>query len=139
MTVKSAEATWNGTLKAGKGHLKLESGVYEGGYTFAGRFENGKGTNPEELIAAAHSGCYTMFLSALLSEKGLDPERLHTTAKVHLGAGPTVTKIELFLEAQVSGISEEDLRATAQEAKEKCPISKLLAAVPEMTLDIKVL
>lgn len=137
MPVRSAQAVWQGTLKEGKGHLKLESGVYEGPYTWAGRFASGPGTNPEELIGAAHASCYAMFLSALLTNNNTPPESLHATSKVHLGDGPTVTRIELSMEAKVPGLSAEKFQELAQEAKAKCPISKALAAVPEITLDAR--
>lgn len=137
MPVRTSEAVWQGTLKEGKGHLKLQSGVYEGPYTHASRFENAPGTNPEELIGAAHAGCFAMFLSALLANNGFTPERLHARSSVHLGEGPTITKIELRLEAKVPGLSEEKFQELAQQAKAKCPVSKALAAVPEITLEAR--
>lgn len=135
MAVRGAEAVWTGTLKEGKGTMKLGSGLYEGPYTYASRFEEGKGTNPEELIGAAQAGCFSMFLSGLLSNNGFTPERIHTTAAVHLGAGPTITKIELVTRATVPGLSADDFAKYAAEAKAKCPVSKALAAVNEVTLD----
>lgn len=137
MPVRSANAVWKGTLKEGQGHLKLESGMYEGPYTWASRFASGTETNPEELIGAAHASCYAMFLSALLTNNNTPPEELNATAKVHLGDGPTVTKIELHMVATVPGISAERFQELAQEAKAKCPISKALAAVPEISLDAR--
>jgi osmotically inducible protein OsmC len=122
-------------LKEGGGSLKLGSGVYEGPYTWAGRFSDGPGTNPEELIGAAHSGCYTMFLSSILTNNGYNPTRIDTEAAVHLEDGPTITKIELDVEAEVDGLDEESFQKFAQEAKEKCPVSKALAAVPEIILN----
>jgi len=139
MPVRTSEAVWQGTLKEGKGHLKLQSGVYEGPYTYASRFENAPGTNPEELIGAAHAGCFAMFLSALLTNNGFTPERLHASSSVHLGEGPTITKIELRLEAKVPGLSEEKFQELAQESKAKCPVSKALAAVPEITLEARLI
>jgi osmotically inducible protein OsmC len=130
MAVRSAEARWEGTLREGSGTLKLGSGVYEGPYTYASRFEEEPGTNPEELIGAAHAGCYSMFLSALLSKAGLTPTSIQTTAKVHLGAGPAVTKIELTCEASVPGLDATAFQEHAQAAKANCPISKALSAVP---------
>lgn len=135
MAVRGAEAVWTGTLKEGAGTMKLGSGLFEGPFTYASRFEEGKGTNPEELIGAAQAGCYSMFLSSLLSNNGFAPERIHTTATVHLGAGPTISKIELVSRASVPGISAEDFARYAAEAKENCPVSKALAAVNEVTLD----
>lgn len=130
MTVRNAEAHWEGTLRAGAGTMKLGSGAYEGPYTFASRFEEGPGTNPEELIGAAHAGCYSMFLSALLSNAGYTPTRIHTTAAVHLGrvdGAPTIIQIELVTEATVPGLSEADFQEKAAAAKAGCPVSKALA------------
>ncbi len=127
MTTRTSSAEWNGTLKEGAGSMKLASGAYEGAYTYASRFESGEGTNPEELIAAAHAGCYSMFLSALLSNAGYTPTHIATTAIVHLTQGPTISLIELNSEAEVPGISEADFQEKAIEAKQKCPVSKVLA------------
>lgn len=137
MPVRSAEATWQGTLREGKGHLKLGSGVWQGPYNYRMRFEDEPGTNPEELVAAALAGCYAMFLSALLGNQGTPAERLECTARVHLGEGPTLTKIELHLEARVPGLDEARFQELAQQAKAGCPISKALAAVPEMALEAR--
>jgi lipoyl-dependent peroxiredoxin len=137
MAVRTADAHWQGTLKEGTGHLKLESGAWEGPYTWRTRFGEEKGANPEELIAAAHSGCFTMFLSALLTGNGTPPESLDTTAKVHIGEGPTIFKIELHMVGKVPGITAEKFAELAAEAKAKCPVSKALAAVPEITLDAR--
>jgi osmotically inducible protein OsmC len=134
MPERRSEATWKGTLKEGGGTMRLASGRYEGPYTFFSRFEEAAGTNPEELIGAAHAGCFSMFLSSLLTEKGYVPERIHTTATVHLGAGPMIKKIELVTEAAVPGLGDAEFQAAAAAAKEKCPVSKALAAVPEITL-----
>ena len=128
MTVRTATAAWEGTLKEGKGVMRLQSGAYEGPYTWASRFADGPGTNPEELLGAAHAGCYSMFLSALLTGNGTPPVRVETTAKVHLGEGPTITNIDLICNVQVPDISEEKFQELAQAAKEKCPVSKVLAA-----------
>lgn len=135
MAVRGAEATWTGTLKEGNGSMKLGSGLFEGPYTYASRFEEGKGTNPEELIGAAQAGCFSMFLASLLTNNGFAPERVHTTASVHLGAGPTITRIELVTRATVPNISADDFARYAAEAKANCPVSKALAAVEETTLD----
>jgi osmotically inducible protein OsmC len=122
-----------GTLKEGAGTMRLGSGAYEGPFTFASRFESGPGTNPEELIGAAHAGCFSMFLSALLTKAGFTPTRIATTATVHLGEGPTITLIELDTEAAVPGLTEADLQTHAAAAKKGCPVSKALAG-PEITL-----
>jgi osmotically inducible protein OsmC len=127
MPVRHAEATWTGTLREGKGLMKY--GAIEGAYTHASRFESGEGTNPEELVGAAHAGCFSMFLSALLTNAGYTPTRIHTNATVHLEAGPTITTIELDCEAQVPDLDDATLQEKAAEAKAKCPVSKALAGV----------
>ncbi len=132
MAVRTSFAEWKGTLKEGAGTMKLGSGAYEGPFTFASRFESGEGTNPEELIGAAHAGCFSMFLSALLSNRGFVPT-IRTTATVHLEAGPTIALIELDTEAEVPGIDEATFLQLAEEAKTKCPVSKALAG-PEIRL-----
>lgn len=129
MPVRKAQAVWKGTLREGSGTMKLPNGAYEGPFTYASRFEEGKGTNPEELIGAAHAGCFSMFLSALLSKDGFTPNRIDTTATVHLEAGPTIAKIELNTVADVPGIDEAGLKRYAAEAKANCPVSKALSAV----------
>jgi osmotically inducible protein OsmC len=130
MAVRSAEAEWKGALREGAGKMKLGSGAYEGSYSFASRFEEGKGTNPEELIAAAHAGCFSMALSAGLTKAGHPPTRVHTTARVHLekvGEGFGITRIELTTEAQVPGIDNKAFQEQAEGAKKGCPVSKALA------------
>jgi osmotically inducible protein OsmC len=101
------------------------------------RFEEAAGTNPEELIGAAHAGCFSMFLSALLTEKGYTPERIFTTVSVHLGAGPLIKKIVLESEAAVPGVSEAEFQELTEAAKAGCPVSKALAAVPDITLNAR--
>jgi osmotically inducible protein OsmC len=137
MAVRTSEATWLGTLKEGNGSMKVGPGHYEGPFTYASRFETGAGTNPEELIGAAHAGCFSMFLSALLSNNGYKPTRIHTTATVHLGAGPTINKIELDTEAEVPEIDAAKFADFANQAKANCPVSKALASVDEITLNAK--
>ena len=137
MPVRKSQAEWKGSLKEGAGTMRLASGLYEGPYTYSSRFEEAAGTNPEELIGAAHAGCFSMFLAALMTEKGHPPDRVFTTAAVHLGAGPTIKKIELDSEVTVAGMSDGELQEVAAEAKAKCPVSKALAAVPEITLSAK--
>jgi len=129
MSVRKAQAVWKGTLKEGSGTLELGSGAYAGAYTYASRFEDASGTNPEELIGAAHAGCYSMFLSSLITKAGFTPTRIQTTAKVHLEAGPTITQIELETEAVVPGLDEAAFLEHAQAAKANCPVSKALASV----------
>lgn len=113
--------------------MSLARGGYEGPFTKASRFDSGDGTNPEELIGAAHAGCFSMFLSAILSESGFPPAEIRTTADVHLGEGPAITLIELATEAVVPGCSESVFMEHAEKAKSGCPVSKALATVP-MTL-----
>ena len=133
MPVRTTSAEWKGTLKEGAGTMKLGSGAYEGPYTYASRFESGPGTNPEELLGAAHAGCFSMFLAALLTDAGFKPTRIVTTAKVHLEQGPTITLIELTTQAQVPGLTDADLQKHAEAAKKNCPVSKALAG-PKITL-----
>ena len=138
MAIRASSAEWKGSLKEGSGTMRLASGAYEGAYTFSSRFEEGKGTNPEELIGAAHAGCFSMFLSALLSGAGYEVKRIHTTATVHLRAGPTIALIELKTEAEVPGIEEAAFLEQAEAAKKNCPVSKALASV-ETTLSARLL
>ena len=137
MPVRKADAVWNGTLKEGAGVMKLQSGAYEGPFTFASRFEDGKGTNPEELIGAAHAGCFSMFLSAILTADGFPPTRIDTTAHVHLEAGPTIAKIVLVSAAAVPNIDDSVFQEYVQKAKAGCPVSKALAAVPSIEVQAK--
>ena len=137
MAIRHAEARWVGTLKEGGGTLKLESGVYEGPYTWAGRFADGPGTNPEELVGAAHAGCYAMFLSAILTRNNVPPTSIDAKAAVHLEEGPTITKIVLTVVADVPGLDAPTFAEYAAEAKAKCPVSKALAGGPEIVLDAK--
>ncbi|MFO7371187.1 MAG: OsmC family peroxiredoxin [Bacteroidales bacterium] len=126
MAMRTAKAKWNGTLKEGKGVMTFSN--YNGPFTFASRFENGEGTNPEELVGAAQAGCYSMFLSALISAEKLVPESIETTAKVHLGnddIGPVITTIELDCQVKCPGLSEAKFEELAKASKEKCPVSRL--------------
>ena len=139
MAVRSANAEWNGKLKDGNGTMKLGGGAYEGASSFSSRFEEGKGTNPEELIAAAHAGCFSMALSGELGKAGHDPKRVATTAKVHLtksDAGFSISRIDLQTEAEVPDIDEAEFRKIAEAAKKGCPVSRALQAV-EITMDAK--
>jgi len=130
MPIRKAEAEWKGGLKDGKGNLKLGSGAFEGPYSFRDRFEDGTNTNPEELIGAAHAGCFSMALSADLTAAGKPPERIHTVASVTLekvADGFAITKIDLVTEAKVPGLSAADFQQRAEGAKKNCPVSKALA------------
>jgi osmotically inducible protein OsmC len=129
MPVRVANASWEGDLKRGKGSMKLGSGGFEGPFSHGTRFGEEPGTNPEELIGAAHAGCFSMFLSALLSDAGHPPTQIETEAKVHLGEGPAITLIELRTEANVPGVDQETFDELAGKAKVGCPISKALASV----------
>jgi osmotically inducible protein OsmC len=141
MPVRKAEAVWEGTLKKGKGSMKFGSGAFEGAYSFASRFEQGAGTNPEELIGAAHAGCFSMALSGVLETAGYSPERIHTVARVHIdkvGEGFKITTIELDTEGKVPGIDEKVFREKAEAAKKGCPVSMALTGV-EIKLQAKLL
>ena len=136
MPARTAQAAWEGDLLAGKGHMKLASGAFEGQYSFSSRFEEGTGSNPEELIAAAHAGCYSMALSHGLASAGFTPRRVETRARVNLGkveGGFAITRIDLEVQADVPGIDEATFLAQAEGAKVGCPVSKALQAV-EITL-----
>ena len=138
MVQRTSSAQWNGTLKEGAGTMTLGSGAYTGPYTFASRFESGPGTNPEELVGAAHAGCFSMFLSALLTKAGFKPTSIRTTATVHVGEGPTINLIELATEARVPGLTADKFAEHAEAAKKGCPVSKALAG-PEIRLNAKLL
>lgn len=125
-----SEARWQGGLKDGRGHLKLGSGAFEGNYSFGTRFEDAPGTNPEELLGAAHAGCFSMALAAGLGKAGFTPSAIHTTARVQLekdGEGFAITHVTLMCEAVVPGIGEQDFLHHAEEAKRTCPVSRALA------------
>ena len=135
MPVRKAEAVWTGDLSSGKGTMKMAN--WEGPFSFASRFEDGSGTNPEELLAAAHAGCFSMAFSKGLADAGHAPERVETTARVHLeksDAGFSISKVELRTDADVPGIDEDTFRETAEAAKKNCPVSKLFQGA-EITLN----
>lgn len=132
MPTRKAKATWNGDLKNGKGQMSFGSGAYEGTYSFKSRFEDGTGTNPEELIGAAHAGCYSMALSADLAEAGYAPESVQTNANVKLeivDGDPAITTIELNVKANIPDIDEDTFQEHAEGAKKNCPVSKALSGV----------
>ena len=132
MPARTADAQWEGSLQDGKGTMRFGSGAFEGQYSFSSRFEEGTGTNPEELIAAAHAGCFSMALSGGLSRAGHAPNRVHTNATVHLvkgDAGFSIATIELETEADVPGIDDATFQEQAQAAKAGCPVSRALAGV----------
>jgi len=139
MAIRKAEAVWEGGLKGGSGRMRLGSGAFEGKYSFSTRFEEEKGTNPEELVGAAHAGCYSMALSAGLEKAGFPPKRIETKADVYFGTvdgQARITKIHLESRAQVPGVSDDQFRKIAEETKSGCPISAALAAV-EISLDAR--
>ena len=139
MPVRSSDATWEGNLKEGKGSYQLGKGAYQGSYSFPSRFEEGDGTNPEELVAAAHAACFSMAFANALDKEGHTANRVHTVAKVHLEKGDggfAIPKIDLQTVAEVPGIDEAKFQEVAKQAKEGCPISKLLATA-EITLEAK--
>ena len=139
MPVRKADAVWEGDIRGGNGKVSLGSGAFEGRYSFGSRFEEGAGTNPEELIGAAHAGCFSMALSGGLGRGGHTPKRIATTAKVHIekvGEGFSITKIELDTQAEVPGIDDATFQEFAKKAKEGCPVSRALAGT-EITLNAK--
>ena len=128
MPARNASAVWEGDLKSGKGTMRLGSGAFEGQYSFASRFEEGTGTNPEELAGAAHAGCFSMAFANELAKAGFAPKRVATAAKVHLEKGEggfAISRIELDCQATVPGIDDAKFQEIAAAAKKGCPISKL--------------
>jgi len=139
MPARTAKAVWEGSLQEGKGTMRLGSGAGEGGYSFSSRFEEGKGSNPEELIGAAHAGCFSMALAAGLGRAGYPPKRVQTEARVHLvkaDDGFKISRIELQTEAEVPRIDEKTFQEQAEAAKKGCPVSKALAGT-EILLNAK--
>lgn len=129
MPTRNSSAVWRGNLTEGNGTMRIGNGAYEGPFTRASRFADGPGTNPEELLGAAHAGCYSMFLSAVLTKSGFPPAEIRTIAAVTIADGPTITTIELTTEAVVPGVDEKTFLDHAENAKKGCPVSKALAAV----------
>ncbi|MFZ7127195.1 MAG: OsmC family protein [Desulfobacterales bacterium] len=130
MPKRRAEARWEGGLKDGSGTMKLGSGAYEGAYSFGSRFESATGTNPEELIGAAHAGCFSMAFSLMLEKAGFKPKRIDTRAEVTIDQVEghfEITRIQLDMEADIPGIDEDTFRQTAEAAKTGCPVSRALA------------
>lgn len=128
MSTSKATAQWKGTIKEGNGTMSFNG--YQGSYSFRSRFEGGEGTNPEQLIGAAHAGCFSMYLSLLLTEEGLNPERVNTNAEVTIAkdeTGPHITKIMLNCQVKCEGLTEDKLEELAAITREKCPVSRLYA------------
>lgn len=141
MPVRSAEAVWQGNVREGKGVVKLGSGLFEGQYSYPSRFEQGVGTNPEELIAAAHAGCFSMALSSGLGRAGFEPKSIRTVAQVHIervADAWRITRVELDTEAEVPGIEEKAFLEQAESAKVRCPVSVALGGV-EIVLRAKLI
>jgi osmotically inducible protein OsmC len=138
MPTRTANARWDGSLQEGQGTMRMASGAYEGPYSFQSRFQEGDGTNPEELIAAAHAGCFSMQFAADIARAGHEPESVETTAKVHLDKqdqGFGITRIELESRARVPGIDAEELQRIAEGSKQGCPVSRALAAVESVEVN----
>jgi osmotically inducible protein OsmC len=140
MPIRTASARWQGTLTEGSGTFRTGKGGVEGNYSFKSRFEEGEGSNPEELIGSAHASCFSMFLSKVIAEAGHTPVTVNTTASVHLDktdAGMTVTRIDLDTVGEVPGIDEAEFLKMAEVAKEGCPISRLLAPGADITVSAR--
>jgi osmotically inducible protein OsmC len=140
MAERKGSAEWRGSLKEGEGNLTVGDGVFSGQYSFASRFEEGDGTNPEELIGAAHAACFAMALSGILSEAGNPPDSIKAEAKVQLrfiDDAPTIARVDLDVVGSVPGIDEDAFVAHAEQAKKDCPVSRALAAVPEIELSAR--
>jgi lipoyl-dependent peroxiredoxin len=139
MPTRSSTAQWSGNLARGSGTMSFGSGAFEGAYSFASRFEEGDGTNPEELIAAAHAGCFSMQLASLLSQAGHVPDSVQTTAEIHLDkddGGFSITRSDLAAEVKAEGLDDAELQKHAEEAERTCPVSRALGAI-EIGLDAK--
>jgi osmotically inducible protein OsmC len=140
MTARDGSAEWHGDLQSGSGTITVGEHVFEGPFSYESRFAEGEGTNPEQLIAAAHAGCFTMALSNILSSAGHAPEELHTSANVQLrniDGAPTLARVDLATEGRVPGIDDAEFQRIAQEAKAGCPVSRALAGIPEIELTAK--
>jgi lipoyl-dependent peroxiredoxin len=140
MPVRKGKAVWEGTIKDGKGTIELGEGAIKGNYSFASRFENGTGTNPEELIGAAHAGCFSMALSMMIGNAGFTPKKISTTANVTIdraGEGFAITSIKLVTEANVPNIGKDEFIKLAQQAKAGCPVSVALSGVKNIELEAK--
>lgn len=140
MTARNGSAEWHGDLESGSGTVTVGDDVFEGAYSYGSRFAEGEGTNPEQLIAAAHAACFTMALSNILGAAGHAPESVRTSARVQLrnvDGAPTLTRIDLETEGHVPGVDEQGFQSYADEAKATCPVSRALAAIPEIALTAK--
>ncbi|MDP8960675.1 MAG: OsmC family peroxiredoxin [Actinomycetota bacterium] len=136
MPTRTAEARWEGTLEQGKGSMRLPTQGYEAPFTRGSRFAEEEGTNPEEMLGAAHAGCFSQFLAGLLSEAGYEPSAISTTARVtieRVEGAPTITRIELNTEAAVPELADDEFQDKLEQAKAQCPVSKALANVGEVS------
>jgi lipoyl-dependent peroxiredoxin len=140
MTARNASAEWRGNVQEGSGTVTVGDGVFQGAYSYGSRFGEEEGTNPEQLIAAAHAACFTMALSNILSAAGHAPESLRTNARVQLrniDGAPTLARIDLDVDGQVANVDQQQFQAYADEAKRVCPVSRALAGIPEIALTAK--
>ena len=140
MATRNGSAQWNGSLQDGKGTVTVGDDAFTGNYSFKSRFEDGDGTNPEELLAASHAGCFTMALSLILGNDGNEPEELRTSARAELrnvDGQPTITKMKLQVEGKVDGLDADGFKDAAEKAKAGCVISRALGGVDEITLEAK--
>jgi osmotically inducible protein OsmC len=140
VTARNGSAEWHGSVESGSGTVTVGDGVFEGAYSFESRFAEGEGTNPEQLIAAAHAACFTMALSSVLGAAGHSPESLRTNARVQLrniDGAPTLARIDLDTEGRVPGVDEQQFQRHAEQAKANCPVSRALAGIPEIVLSAK--
>ncbi|MEJ3742410.1 OsmC family protein [Actinomycetes bacterium KLBMP 9797] len=140
MAIRTASAHWQGNLTEGTGNIRTGKGGLEGPYSFKSRFEEGEGTNPEELIGAALAGCFSMFLAKVLTDAGSTPDAVNTTANVHLNkteAGQTVTQIQLETVVEAPGIDEAEFQKSVENSKANCPISRLLTPGTEITVNAR--
>jgi lipoyl-dependent peroxiredoxin len=140
MATRNGSAEWRGDLRGGSGQVTVGDGVFQGEYSYTSRFEEGDGTNPEELIAGAHAACFAMALSNDLASDGHTPDSVATTARVHLrnvDGAPTIAEIELEVVGKVPGLDADGFRRYAEQAKQNCPVSRALAGVPEISVDAR--
>ncbi|MDX6491629.1 MAG: lipoyl-dependent peroxiredoxin [Gaiellaceae bacterium] len=140
MTARNGSADWHGDVRSGSGRISVGNGFFEGAYSYQSRLGEAEGTNPEQLVAAALAGCFTMGVAGILGAAGHVPESLHTNARVQLriiDGAPSLTRIDLETEGRVPGVSEEQFSAYAQQAKAMCPVARALAGIPEIVLTAK--
>lgn len=137
MAIRNSTAVWNGNLKDGAGTMTVGKDWFTGNFTRASRFEEAEGTNPEELLGAAHAGCYSMYLAAILAGSGFSPKQIRTTAEVVLSDGPTISAITLRSEAEIPDIDDATFQQHVERAKKECPVSKALSGGPEIKTDAK--